>query len=386
MAHRLAIVLSHPVQYYAPLFRELAKRIEIEVFFAHRASKEDQAGAGFGVGFEWDVDLLGGYPHRFMTNVAKAPGVEAFNSCDTPEIGQRLREGRFDAVLVMGWHVKAYVQAVLAAKRLGIPVLVRGDSQLEGQRSGLKLLAKSVLYPPLLRLFDAALYVGQRSKAYWRHYGYPADRLFASPHCIDTEWFAARATPEARAERRGRLGLSDATSVVLFCGKLVPFKRPLDLIAAASILRTERDVAVMVAGAGVLADEMAAAAKAARLPYFPLGFCNQSQMPGAYAAADILALPSEGRETWGLVANEALACGRPVALSQACGSAPDLAADGSAGRMFRTGDAGAFAEALRQIIDAPPSLSDIARKSAGYTLAVAADGVQEALARTRRAG
>src|ERR1700730_16404303 len=164
---RLAVIASHPIQYYAPLFRVLAHRIDLTVFFAHRASPSDQAKAGFGVAFDWDIDLLSGYAHHFLTNVSKQPGVNHFAGCDTPEIGARLREGHFDALLVQGWNLKTFIQAVFAAKCQGMPVLARGDSHLGTSRSALKRAAKATAYPALLRLFDAALYVGQRSRDYW---------------------------------------------------------------------------------------------------------------------------------------------------------------------------------------------------------------------------
>ena len=69
---RLAVLASHPVQYYAPMFQELARRLELEVFYAHQATPDQQAAAGFGQAFEWDVDLLSGYRHTFLKNVARA--------------------------------------------------------------------------------------------------------------------------------------------------------------------------------------------------------------------------------------------------------------------------------------------------------------------------
>src|SRR5258708_2145990 len=177
---RLAVVASHAIQYHAPLFRALSSRVDLTVFFAHRATQLDQARAGFGVGFDWDVDLFSGYESVFLRNAAKHPGVDRFAGCDTPEIGAQLTKRAFDAVLVHGWHLKAYFQAVFAAKRLGLPVLVRGDSHLDAPRSAIKRAGKAVVYPPFLRLFDAALYVGERSHGYWRHYGYPEARLFHS--------------------------------------------------------------------------------------------------------------------------------------------------------------------------------------------------------------
>src|SRR5437764_12761647 len=111
---RLAVVASHPVQYQAPLFRQLARRLDLTVLFAHRATPQDQSEAGFGIDFDWDLDLLSGYDHAFLRNIAKRRGAERFRGCDTPEIGERLATGRFDALLLAGWPLKTYLQALVA--------------------------------------------------------------------------------------------------------------------------------------------------------------------------------------------------------------------------------------------------------------------------------
>jgi len=175
--------------------------------------------------------------------------------------------------------------------------------------------------------------------------------------------------------------------VALFAGKFIPLKRPLDLIAAAALIKDiGRKITVMVAGAGPLETDMTRFAREAGVPYHSLGFCNQSTMPEVYAAADILVLPS-GRETWGLVANEALACGRPVILSEAVGSAPDLAFDQTAGRAYSVGDIVSLARAIDSILRKPPALESIAARSAAYSPAAAANGIicaAEFAARARR--
>jgi glycosyltransferase involved in cell wall biosynthesis len=364
------------------LFRELAKQVDLHVFFAHRATPDEQARAGFGTPFEWDVDIASGFSHTFLKNVARQPGTDRFLGCDTPEIGRRLREGRFNALLVMGWHLKAYVQGLLAAKRLGIPTMIRGDSHLETPRSVLKKAIKTLVYPPFLRLFDAALYVGQRSRAYYERYGYPTDRLFFSPHCVDTAWFRARATPEKRKHMRASFQIAPESMVLLFAGKLVPFKRPLDLvIAAAKCPARGLRVEIMIAGNGELAPQLERAAASSGVPLHLLGFRNQTEMPAAYAAADCLVLPSDGRETWGLVANEALACGRPIVVSSACGCAPDLARDSRVGRTFPPGDPDALADAIWQLAESPPSLPAIAALSRAYNLEAAVGGIRLAAER-----
>src|SRR5262249_20446165 len=157
--------------------------------------------------------------------------------------------------------LKTYLQGGLAAKRLGLPLMVRGDSQLETPRSPLKRALKAWTYPRFLKLFDAALYVGQRSRSYYAHYGFPPDRLFFSPHCVDTAWFGTRATETERRRLRGLCHIAPETSALLFAGKLVPFKRPVDLVLAAAKCRGQEVKAeVMIAGSGALEPDLKAAA------------------------------------------------------------------------------------------------------------------------------
>lgn len=383
---RLAILSSHPVQYYGPLFRELAGRLDLHVFFAHQPTAQQQGQPGFGEAFQWDIDLTSGYSHSFLPNRAARPGTDNFWGCDTPGVGAELRAGRFDALLVLGWHLKSMVQGALAARRLGVPVMVRGDSQLSTQRSPTKRIVKAALYPGLLRVYNAALYVGQRSLAYYRHYGYPPDQLFFSPHCVDSRRFSEESSDAVREARRVALGIPADAFAPLFAGKLVDFKRPMDVVSAVAAYRAAGGKAEMiVAGSGALGPAVQARATELGVPLHMLGFCNQSEMPAAYAAADCLVLPSNGRETWGLVANEALASGRPIIVSDACGCAPDLAADGSVGRTYRTGDIGALAACMAQLNTAPPGGGAIAAVSQRYSLAAAAEGVCEALVRLKRA-
>lgn len=381
---RLAVVASHPIQYYAPLYRRLARSVDVEVFYSHRATAADHSMSEFGVEFEWDLDLLSGYRHVFLQNTAVCPGLDHFGGCDTPEIGIWLRHGGFDAVVIQGWHFKAFIQAAFAAKRLKIPALARGDSHLGTPRSALTRAAKSLTYPVFLRLFDGALVVGERSRAYWARYHYPATKMFFAPHCVDADWFEAQATGEARARLRARLGVSDQTKLVLFAGKLVPRKRPLDLVLAAARLKREGlEIELLVAGAGPLEPDMRLAAEKAGVTLHMLGFCNQREMPAAYAAADLLALPSE-IETWGLVANEALASGRPLVLSDAVGSAPDLVGDGTVGCAFPVGDVVGFAESIKKTLANRPTAHSIRAKSSMYSLDAAADGIIEAAAAAKK--
>ena len=377
---RLAVVTSHPVQYYAPLFRALARQVDLTVFYGYQPRPSDQAAAGFGVGFEWDIDLTTGYRAQWLENRARHPGLAGFAGISTPRIGEQLRDGKFDAVLLIGWHKKFLLQALFAAKRLGLPVLMRGDSHLQTPRSLLKRMAKELAYPVFLRQFDAALAVGELNRAYWQHYHFPAVRIFASPHCVDAAWFADRATPEARTELRARLGIAPAVPTALFAGKLVEFKRPLQLVEAASrVRRAGVPVELLVAGDGPLRQAMTDHAAALGLRLHMLGFCNQSQMPVAYAAADVLVLPSDGRESWGLVANEALACGTPALVADNVGCAPDLARLLGDQVVFAGGNVDSLVDRLGGVLHCPPTRDAIAAANRAFSLSAAVSGIVAAM-------
>lgn len=364
---RLAAVISHPIQYYAPIFRTLASACDLHVFYG-RPFEPHHAESGFGVRFEWDSDLFSGYEFSYLVN----QGFSVFRN--------HLRKSAFDAVLVMGWYQPVLRRAIIAAKLAMTPVIIRGDSHLGMPRTGLKRTLQAASYPTLLRACDAVAFVGQRSKEYFLHFSYPAKRLFYSPHCVDTRWFENKATGEARSALRGKLGISRETRVVLFAGKLVPFKRPLDVVAATAALREQgMAIELMIAGAGELEEKIREEATTRHLPIHMLGFQNQSEMPAAYAAADALVLPSDGRETWGLVCNEALASGTPIVVSDAVGCAPDLAADEFVGRRFQHGDSSACASVLAKLFRSPPSPHAIAEVSQRFSLDAAVSGVRAAL-------
>ncbi len=377
---RLAILTSHPVQYYAPLFRELSRSVDLHVYFAHKATPQQQADAGFGTAFFWDVDLESGYNHSYLVNIASEPNASKFSGCDTPEIGKQLREGKFDAVLSLGWHLKSLIQGIWAAKRQGLPVMIRGDSQLGLSTSRARKAIKAIAYPALLRSFNAALYVGERNRDYFRHYHYPEKRLFHSPHAVDTERFERAATTAAGAELRSQLAIAPEESVILFAGKLLPFKRPLDAVAAVAEVRSRGIKAtLLIAGSGPLDNEVAALAQQLEVPLKLLGFVNQSKMPQVYAAADALLLPSTSRETWGLVCNEALASGLPVAVSESAGCSADICRDSSAARAFACGDTVSAANVLRSLLTEPPTRAEITATSHRFTLQKAADGIIKAM-------
>jgi glycosyltransferase involved in cell wall biosynthesis len=366
---RLGILATHPIQYYAPLYRALAAELDLTVYFAYRPTPQEQ-GTGFGVPFTWDTDVTGGY--EFMVLGGR------FGNLSTPEIAGEIRRRRFDAFLVHGWNARCYWQAMRACWAARTPVLVRGDSQLSDDRSLLKRTLKRLAYPRFIARFAACLAVGERSEAYFRYYG--ARRIFRSPHFVDNAAFAAGAARarQDRAARRAAWSIPPDSMVALYVGKLVEKKRPLDLIDAVS--RVPGTHALYV-GDGPLRGEAERAA--AGQPVTFAGFRNQSAMPEAYAVADVLVLPSDRRETWGLAVNEAMASGLPAIVSDAVGCAPDLIIPGVTGYSYPAGDRRALADALRRVVADPPAARAMGAAAsghvAGYSVECAARGVWQAM-------
>lgn len=378
MRRRIGFLVSHPIQYYTPVFRELARRCDLTVFFAHRQDATGQGQAGYGVAFDWDVDLLSGYESQFLKNVARAPSTQSFAGCNTPEIADRISDGRFDAFVVPGWSLRSYWQAVRACRRARVPVMVRGDSQLAGQRGGAVGRVKGVVFPHMLKQFDACLYVGRRNREYLEHYGVPAGRMFFSPHCIDNDAFK-RASDAARDA--GRQSAANRRRRVLFVGRLVDSKRPLDMVQAVTrLVAAGQPVELVVAGAGELSGQMEEAARAGGVDARFLGFVNQSGLPAVYASSDVVVLPSTAVETWGLVVNEAMACGIPAVVSDAVGCGPDLIEPGVTGAVAPLDDVPALATAIASVLalDIGMTRRALAERMEIYSPARAADGLLEA--------
>jgi len=379
---RLGVLVTHPVQYFAPLFRELAAKggVDLTVYFAHKPTPEEQ-GAGFGVAFEWDVDLLSGYQSRFLRNASARPAADGYAGYDTPEIADIIHRERFDSFLVMGWHAKSYWQAMRACWSKGTPVLVRGDSQLGPDGPTLRAWARRITHRRFVPRFAACLAVGIRSESYFRFYG--ARRVVRSPHFVDNVHFArGAATADVEAVRQ-RWAVPDGRVIAAFVGKLVPKKRPLDLIEAVAA-SGRRDLHAVFVGDGELREACRRTAERLGVAATFAGFHNQSQLPAAYATMDVLVLPSDARETWGLVVNEAMACGTPAIVSNAAGCAPDLVRDGETGYSYPVGDVARLGLHLDSVASSPElrqRLGDDARRHvARYTAEAAAAGVLEAMA------
>jgi glycosyltransferase involved in cell wall biosynthesis len=384
---RLAIISTHPIQYHVPLLRGLAlhPELKIHVYYCHKAAPEEQGRAGFGVAFDWDVPLLEGYPYSFLRNVANPAGHGRFAGFDTPGIKNIIRHGQYDAVLINGWHYKSAWQAIWTGWQSKVKVMVRSDSHLHTQRSPPVRLAKSLVYSRFIPRFDACLAVGQWSREYFLHYGASAERIFLVPHTVDIDAMGGDADRlrSIRSELQKGWTLDPNVTTFVFVGKFTETKRPMDFARAVrEAAKQNGAVQGLMVGDGPLRSVCQDFVHTHHVPISFTGFLNQSQIIKAYVAADALVLPSVG-ETWGLVVNEAMACGRPCIVSDRVGCGPDLIDVGRTGAIFPLGDVDALAALMTGLAQDPCHLAfmstEARRRIQKHSIQAAVEGVLQCL-------
>jgi glycosyltransferase involved in cell wall biosynthesis len=345
--------MTHPVQYMSPWFRLIhasASELNLRVVYGVLPTSAAQA-TGFGGQFTWDLPLLDGYDAHVLEPQPSSEelGAERFSPVDSDRLESAFAEFRPDVVVVPGWHAALYRHALDLCRKQRIPAIYRGDSNFGSSPAGWRHPLWRAHSRRQLARYSGFLSVGARSREYLLALGAPEPLVFHSPHAVDNAFFAqaaGRRTREGPGAARASLGLRADGFVVLFVGKLVAKKRPLDAIRA--VARVEGSE-LLVAGSGPLdescRDEASRLGAAVRFA----GFLNQRELLNAYTAADCLIVPSDGRETWGLVVNEALAAGLPVVVSDRVGCQPDLVVEGETGAIAPVGDVTGLAAALGRV-------------------------------------
>jgi len=393
-AVRLAIVCTHPIQYYAPIFQHLARSgvIVPKVFFTWSQTASGQVrDAGFGKSIEWDIPLLSGYDSEFVPNLARRPGTDRFSGLYNPALNGLIEAWGPDAILVFGWSSRSHLGALRHFKGR-IPVFFRGDSTLLDRGSALRAAVRRRLLTWVYRHVDVPIAVGANNRDYYLWCGVSPERIAFAPHAIDVERFAdLEGEHDARArEWRRELRISPQARVVLFAGKLIAKKDPLLLLDAFCAAAVPGHL--VFAGNGALEETIKSRARGRADVHF-LPFQNQSAMPALYRVGDVFALPSSGPgETWGLALNEAMASARPVIASSRAGGTRDLVHQGINGWSFPAGDLLALTAVVRNALTSESEklrqMGRAAQRGSRYwSVATAARGIESAVLRfmgTRR--
>lgn len=348
---KLAIIITHPIQYYVPVFQLLAKECELKVFYTWgEAGAKAKYDPDFKQIIAWDLPLLEDYNYEFLTNSSKDSGSHHYGGIINSDLNEKISSFSPDAILIYGWAYKSHLSAMRYFKGK-IPLWFRGDSTLLSERRALKKILRSIFLKWVYKNIDKAFYVGTANKTYFQKFGIANKKLVFAPHAVDNKRFSSDRNVEALALRNS-LGIPPANSLILFAGKLEANKNPELLLAAIQELNLA-GVHLLFVGNGELEKQLKKTAVVLSSPPTPskgghnisttlsmttvhfMGFQNQTHMPIIYQACDLFCLPSQS-ETWGLAVNEAMASGKAILVSDKVGCAVDLVKNGENGYIFES--------------------------------------------------
>jgi glycosyltransferase involved in cell wall biosynthesis len=365
---RVLLVATHPVQYASPLYSLYSKdpRLDILVAYCSLQGAESQVDREFGVEVKWDVPLLEGYPWVAVPNRSWNPGIGSVFGLFNPGIWRLIRDGNFDAVvLYTGYVFATFWIAVAAAKLSGIPILFGTDATaFQPQHAARwKLPIKRRVLPKIFRLADVVIIPSEATRRYILSMGIPDSRVALTPFVVDNTWWNQRASEVDRAAVRKDWGVSEDALVVLFCAKLQPWKRPIDLLHAFAKANVE-GAYLVIAGDGPLRAGLEATAKvlgiAERTRF--LGFVNQTRLPSIYRSADLFVLSSE-YDACPVVVCEAMLCGCPVVLSDEVRGRFDLVKNGETGFIYSCGNIDVLAKILANALSNRAKLAELSRRA-----------------------
>ena len=333
---RLLYLVSHPIQYQAPLLRLIARDddIQLMVLFEHMGSIRARYDQGFETEIAWDTNLTDGYTHKVVTS--------------STEVEDNLRET--DVLWVHGWDTWLKHRALSAARRLRVPVLMRGENTLNAMPDGphLRGVLKRAYLNWIFRHCRGFLCIGSDNRAYYAAHGVEPTRLFEMPYAVDNAAFRM-ASQGSDIGARELYNLDPRRPIILFAGKFLERKNPVLLLEACRKLNREKTrypylVFVGEGEEGARLRELSSDLEWVRF----LGFRNQSELPSIYAMSNVFALPSRD-EPWGLAVNEAMACGTAVISTDQCGCSADLV-DDIVGRSVPADDHDALVAALTAVL------------------------------------
>jgi glycosyltransferase involved in cell wall biosynthesis len=355
---RLAHLAGQPAPSVLPLYRRLAAEPGVEFTVLYGSSEGLRPyDDGYGQAITWDADLLEGYDSVFLRAADRTPGLGThFLAARNWDVVPILLREHYDALWMAGYYSATYVMAALAQRVAGGSVLFREEQTTLDSRSFRNMLAKQIALRPYLGM-GWGLYISSENRRWLESHGLPADRLFAAPYTVDNSFFQAEAArlSDRRAELRGQFGIApDSGPVIVTVSRLIEKKQPEFLIEAFRRARREHRGVLLIAGSGPLEADLRAQVERDAVPdVIFAGFLNRSRVAEAYAAADVFALLSKEKETFGLVVNEAMNFALPIVASDRVGSASDLVSRELNGFVIDAGDVDEAADAFKKLLSNP---------------------------------
>lgn len=352
---RIAIIVSHPIQYFAPWYRALAsiEGVALKVLFCSRQGAETYFDPDFGIEVKWDIPLLDGYEWEFLASRKEIQRL-TFWATDNPNINDALERFRPTVVVVHCYAHRTMWRAVSWCNRNRIPVMLSSDSNATEKRALWKRAAKAIVVGHLYRHLDGAFSCGDNNRMYHLQYGIPKERIFPGTLPIDCGRLVASVgeRDEARREIRKLHGIPEDAFVVVYAGKLTSLKCPSHLIDAVRRCAHQGvQVWGLLVGEGAERPMLEAMIAGHKLKTVVLaGFINQSAIGKYYAASQVVSLMSR-YEPKGLIVPEAGCFGCPAILSDrvGCIGPTDSARPGENALVYPWSDIDALAKCILQL-------------------------------------
>ena len=363
---RLAVVASHVIQHFAPVYQEIEKSgsVDLRVFFIAENGARDYQDKGFGHSIKWDIALTQGYEHEFL-EPGKILDQFTFGSIDSKRIVPALKGYKPDFIWLHGYAARANWR-VLVRNRSMAKLIYTSDSNPADKRA---MWRKAAKYWGVRYFFNQChhfLSISPANRQYLESYGVTPDKIINSRFPVDMDrLIAARDQIDDTQilQLREQLGIPPMMKTLLFAGKLVEHKCPLDVLKVLLEPGMEQLRAIMI-GSGeqnMMLQEFAQQYAIRDRVHFT-GFLNQSELAQYFKLADLFVFPS-AREPYGAVATETLPFGLPIVSADGIGAIGDSIVPGRNALLFAAGDIPAMAHCIRTIIESPELEKDYSEYS-----------------------
>ncbi len=317
----IAWIVSHPIQYYSPLYNKISKSNEFDltVYYLSDFSVKGYVDKEFN---RWDIPLLDGHKYKFLKNNSFKKDHGSFFSYIHFDFIKEIREKKFDLVVIHGWSSLSHLIAIFTCIAINTPYALRGDTNAFdiNRKLTLKNKLRNKLLSYIFNKASALFYIGEENKKFYKSFGVKESQLIKMPFAIDNDYFEAF-NFNLEKERK-ELEIAPNQKVILFTGKLISIKQPKLLIESLKGINRNKYL-LLIVGDGELLDECKLLATKLNINCKFLGFINQTEIPKFYHLSDIYILPSS-KEAWGLAVNEAMNCNCAIIASDKVGSSKDL--------------------------------------------------------------
>jgi glycosyltransferase involved in cell wall biosynthesis len=329
-----------------PLFQKLSEvpSIDLEVYFLSESAPNRR----------WSVDRSYEFRHKVLPGVTLSyHGRDLFSYIINPTTPLELVRSRCDLVVSSGWLDFACQAAFFASKAWGKPYILWAESTIN--EPSWRRTASLPLVKMMVRGAYACIACGTRSREYLRHLGADAEKVFTAINTVDVDHFrsGSQLTQVERAGLKRELG-AEGRQVILYAGQLIERKGLRYLLEAYGVLRRElADLSQVIIGHGPQEGQLKrfCVQEGMQDVHF-LGYRDPDEMPRYYGISDLFVLPST-EEAWGLVINEAMACGLPVITTDRVGASPDLIEDGVNGYVVEAANVSQLDGAMRRVLEDP---------------------------------